>query len=441
MKDKRRPTNGMEASRCGADGRLRASLAVAAAALITAPAAAHERWVRHELLRPFDHSYFDKLGWTNGLTAVGLILSILWFSTARRRHAGSGAGSGAGSRSGILAPLEPWMPTLLRICYGATLIVFALQGMYLAPDLAAAATLESRLLVALAGATGVLLLAGYRVRSVAMLSLFIFAWAAVRRPFESYESTPITSVNVLCYAEVVGIALYLFLRGSGRVGLDGAITAWRTGEASPLAKRRSVASTRIALGGTLMLLGLLKFTNPALFMGVVQNYPEVFHEPFRQAFGASQETVVFGASMTELTLGLYLVCGFWTRAVAVLLGAIFAATAFAFREEVIGHLPLVGMVLVLAVERGGRAGPEITAGAGLNPAPRVPRRPALAAIRAMAATTLGLAAFLGFASFQMAHAEDHVSDVAHDSIEAHGALADLTVPATESSAAAGRDHQ
>ncbi len=407
------PTDRAPGRRHGAR-RKAAGLALMAAAFVTTPAAAHERWVQHALLRSFDRSLFEQVGWTNGLTALALVVAIVFLVIRARPNPAAAASPCPPCPPCASRPIEAWMPALLRVCYGVTLIAFAMRGAYLAPDLCAVPTLESRLLVALAGATGVLLIAGFRVRTASLLSLVIFAWALVRHPFEPYAGAAIGPIDVLAYAEVVGIVVYLAIRGAGRLGLDG-LAARDAGELARIAKGRSVAGVRIALGGTLVLLGVLKFLRPEIFMGVVQNYPEIFHEPFARVVGASEETVVFGASVTEITLGLFLALGLRTRGVTLILGMIFAATACAFREEVLGHLPLIGMVAVLLVEGGGSTrrgidGDRVQEGdiPGAAPA-RTPalRRPATAHVRTASVTTLGVAACLGLLSFRVAAAADH----------------------------------
>lgn len=375
--------------------------ALAAAAVLASTAAAHERWVRHALLRPFDRTLFDTLCWANALTALGIAVSILWLA----QHSRDAPRPVMRARQWLSA-LSPWSPTVLRICYGLTLVLFALRGLYLAPDLRAVATPESRLLVGAEAVAGSLLLAGCWTRAAALLSLFVYAWALWRRPFEPYEGRAIAFLDVLSYAEVVGIGLYLLVARSGRLGLD----HWRASHVElGRARDLALALQRVALGVTLVLLGLVKFLIPELFMGVVQNYPAVFHEPFEQLFGASEEEVVFGASALEITLGLYLICGLYPRVASFLLGTVFVTTAILFREEVLGHLPLVGMVLVLVLEGGGSLRWPGT-GAIEPAAERRTARPALA--RAGALVVMGAALGTGLASFRLSYAANRVWEAA-----------------------------
>ncbi len=368
----------------------------AAVTILAAPAAsAHERWVRHALLRPFDRTLFETVCWANALTALGILLSILWFAQDARRGP-------TAARRGPLRLRTPsaWCPTILRLCYGLTLLVLALRGLYLAPDLRTVTGIESRLLVGAEAVAGCLLLAGHQTRAAALLSLLVYAWALLRRPFEAYEGRAIGVLDLLSYSEVVGIGLYLVAAGPGRLALD----RWRASrtEFSPEARRLALGLMRVALGLTLVLLGLVKFLIPELFVGVVQNYPGIFHEPFEQLLGASEEEVAFGASALEITLGLYLVLGLQTRIASLLLGLVFLTTAILFREEVVGHLPLVGMVLVLVLEGGG----ALRFATGRVQPARVPRdrpsRPAPARVASLLVVTASL--WAGLQSFQLSHA-------------------------------------
>jgi len=334
----------------------RAAPALACLVFLQGAASAHERWVHHDLIRPFDRMLFDRLCWTNalaGLAILGALLALSWLA----RHdplSPPAATQRPASQRRFPWPLE-WCPTVLRLCYGFTLVAFALRGQYLAPDLRAGGTVEGQLLIGAAAAAGSLLILGYRTRESALVTLAIFAWAVLRRPFEAFDLVSISARDVLCYGEVTGIALYLAIVGPGRLALD----SWRRSQTHlpEEAHRVGVALNRIALGATLCLLGLVKFVIPELFMGVVQNNPEVFYAPFEEFLGVSEEEVVFGASVIEVSLGLLLILGIYTRVTVLVLGTVFVTTAILFQEEVLGHLPLVGMVLVLLVEGGGSLRP------------------------------------------------------------------------------------
>jgi len=330
---------------------MRTTRALVALLALAPAAAAHERWVHHDLIRPFDRTLFESLGWTNGLTTLVVLASGLWLASRSRRSAPAFQVENPAALLGerLVRAARPWCPTLLRIAYGVTLLVVALRGTYLAPDLRAGASVEGQLLIGTAAALGALLILGLRTREAALTSVLVFAWAALRRPFEPFDLTAVSASDVLIYGEVVGIGLYLALLSSGRLAFDSS----RPSRASERLRDVALALNRIALGATLVMLGLVKFFVPELFMGVIQNYPEVFHLPFEEFLGVTEEEVVFGASAIEFSLGFYLLLGVHTRVVVAVLGIVFATTAILFEEEVLGHLPLVGMVLVLLVEGGG----------------------------------------------------------------------------------------
>ena len=334
--------------------RRRASLAsLLGAFVLLAPAAsAHERWVHHDLIRPFDRTLFETVCWTNGLSGLLVVAGALFLRhLAKRRESWLRVTGREGDIERRVGPLLPWCPTLMRWAYGSTLVVFALRGEYLAPDLRAGASAEGQLLIGIAITVGALLVVGWRTRVSAFLSVLVYVWAVVSCPFEAFDLRAISALDVLIYSQVLGIGLYLAIVGAGRLSID----SLRKTKPDLDVEVRDVgrALCRVALGATLCLLGLVKFLVPELFMGVVQNYPEIFHRPFEEVFGATEEEVVFGASVIEFSVGLLLALGLFTRVLVLVLGALFTTTGILFDEEVLGHLPLVGMVLVLLVEGGG----------------------------------------------------------------------------------------
>lgn len=301
----------------------------------------HERWVRHELRSQFDRSLFETPGWTNlgALAATVLLIALLW---ARSRSQASP------SAPGRLGSLRPLAALILRISLGVTLLVFALRGQFLAPDLVGDGSTEARVFLGAAGALGALIVIGLRTRTLGWAALGLILWAVARRPFLPFDALEIRAVDVLNYAEVIGMALYLACIGAGALSLDRALRS----EPTLSHERRSagVTALRVFLGATLLVLGLEKFRNPALPMGVLQNYADQIYEPIRALTGITPEGYVFAAALVECTVGTLLVLGLNTRLLAVVLLVLFSTTAFVFHEDLVGHLPLFGVAICLLIE-------------------------------------------------------------------------------------------
>lgn len=314
----------------------RLGTALGALVALSRSAAAHERWVRHELLRPFDRALFEGWNWTNGIVLLAILLLIGIGVAVRRETA---------TRRSPESLSWRWCPVLLRVAYGLVLVMFARRGAYLAPDLVLDESLvEGRVFMASASALGLCLLLGAYVRLAAALTLLLFAWACLGDTFLPFDGIPIGPGDVLMNAEVVGIALYL------------AMSTVATGSSRELllAQRNAgLGLLRCSFGATLVWLGLRKLMAPELFMGVVQNYPQFFYDPFSQ-LGLSEEMIVFGAIALEIGLGLAILTGSFMRTALALLAIVFTSTAVFFREEVLGHVVLVAIVVVLFAEGEGR---------------------------------------------------------------------------------------
>lgn len=108
------------------------------------------------------------------------------------------------------------------------------------------------------------------------------------------------------------------------------------------------------MGLTLVVLGCQKFLIPELPMGVIQNYADQIFEPMNRLTGVTEEQYVFAAATVEFSVGLLLILGLFTRLLMLVLAGMFTTTLFIFKGELIGHLPLFGIVVALFIAGGGR---------------------------------------------------------------------------------------
>ena len=315
---------------------MRPLLRTAAALAILAPSgSAHERWVRHELLRPFDEALFG-LGHLPTLLAWGGAALLLVLAVAFGRPA-----RGSRPDSGAAAALAP---AVLRIGLGLALLLFAIEGCFLAPDLAVADSGLGRCLVFAAAGMGVLLVCGLCTERVAATVAALYLLALLVRPFRAFEGQEVALRDVLAYLSSFGMCAYLWLRSGGPATGGGRRSPW-------LSRSAAVAALRLALGLNLVLLGIGKFLEPALFVAVVQNYPEVFHAPFRPLSAAE---VALAASIVETLLGALLLSGALPRFLPLVLLGVFGTTTALIEGETLGHLPLIAAATTLLLEAPGR---------------------------------------------------------------------------------------
>ncbi len=307
---------------------------------------AHERWVRHALLSDFDRTLFETANPTNlwSLAAVAILGLLLIAQSVRLRKEFTAKREGS-------SRLSDWGATILGTFAGFGLLVPALDGQFIAPDLVVDSSAAGVALIWGGGLVGVLFLLGLWVRPAAGLLIGLYCLAIVALPFELFDGESVPPVAILNYLDVVGIALFVGMIGRGALSLDRIF--FLRPRASATRWSNAVGLLRISLGLTLALLGVQKFLMPELPMGVVQNYQDQIYEPIARITGMSPEIYVFAASVIELTVGLLLLIGVFTRLWTLVVAGLFLTTAMIFRSELIGHLPLFGLAIVLLIEGGG----------------------------------------------------------------------------------------
>ncbi len=313
---------------------------------LASPAIAHERWVRHELLSDFDRSLFETFNVVNLGTLAGVLLlaALLLLLSAKLR-------ARAGAPLAIAPRLSDWATAILGILTGCGLLLLIPAGQFLAPDLQVTGSVAGQVLLSGSALVGVLLVIGLWARVAAWGLLALYLLALIARPFESFDGGAVSLLALLNYVDVVGIAIFIGMLGRGALSLDR-----RLGTAQPTSadrRRLAVGILRIVLGATLILLGLQKFFLPELPMGVLQNYADQIYQPIARLTGASPEAYVFAASVVETTVGVVVLMGVFTRLWILIVTILFAITAAIFKAELLGHLPLVGVAVVLLVEGAG----------------------------------------------------------------------------------------
>ncbi|UQU62868.1 hypothetical protein COUCH_28060 [Couchioplanes caeruleus] len=342
--------------------RAGAVLGAAVATLLTAatPASAHEKWFVPD---PDDYPG----DWSFALRPVtfALIVAVVLVTVAWRYAAVRFLPTPELPQLRFVGRLVPYVPRLLAIHLGVSLLAAAVSGHFLTHDLEVEHLAGGSAILLLEGALGVWFITGIRLRPAAVL-------LAVAGPLALLVTGP---VGLLSAMDLLGVAVFLaFVPPSdatfGRVEPDAATL------------RRALLALRLGAGGALITLAFAeKLANPALARETVEMFPQLdvfalvgIHLPV--------DTFVAIAGATELLFGLLVISGALPQVAVLVAGIPFNATLLLFGgTELLGHLPVYGVFLTLLAYGSNRQTAELVR--WLPPVRRtvrrVLRRPALAA--------------------------------------------------------------
>ena len=285
----------------------------------------HERWFVEQT--PGNDWSFFLSPLPLALTLVMLVVTVAWRWTAFRLPAPELA---------VLVPLgrlAPWVPRLLGIHLGVTLLALAASGAFVTPSVDELAGFTGKGLLLAEAALGVWLVAGYRVRPAAALTLAL-------GPALALFAGP---VSLLECANLAAVAAFLVVLPPGE-DAHGRVDA----DADRL--RAALFVLRLGVGVALVSLAFTeKFTNPAMATHTLAEYPAL--DVFRLVgIDLAPTTFVAVAGAVELLFGLLVLSGALPQ-VAVLVAMVpFNATLALFGQtELVGHLPVYGVFLALLV--------------------------------------------------------------------------------------------
>jgi hypothetical protein len=310
--------------RCGVAG------AGAAVALLAAasPASAHEKWfVDDPGSYPTDWSFVLRPVTLSLIVAVALV-TALWRYVAVRF-----ASTPELRPLSFLGRLVPYVPRLLAIHLGVSLLAAAVSGHFLTHDLKVGQASWGAALLLVEGALGIWFITGVRLRPAAVA-------LAVVGPLALLLTGP---VGLLSAMDLLGVAVFLaFVPPSdgtfGRVEPDAATL------------RRALLGLRLGAGGALITLAFAeKLANPALARETLRLFPQLdvfalvgIHVPV--------DTFVAIAGATELLFGLLVISGALPQVAVLVAGIPFNATLLLFGgTELLGHLPVYGIFLTVLV--------------------------------------------------------------------------------------------
>jgi hypothetical protein len=257
-----------------------------------------------------------------------------------------------------LGRLSPWVPRLLAVHAGVSLLAQAASGSYLAPALELPHGVSGTFLALLEGITGVWLISGYGIRPAAWLLV-----ASGPLGIAGYGIVPI-----LERIDLLGIALFLALLppDDHRPG----------GTVDPPARTLTGAllGLRVLVGGALVILAFTeKLARPDLALAFLERYP-AFNILHTIGLDVGDIAFIRLAGGIELLFGLLVISGALPQIAVIAAGIPFNATLFYFgSSELIGHLPVYGVMLALLVYGSNPATASLVPKLTLEGAPR--RRP------------------------------------------------------------------
>ena len=232
-----------------------------------------------------------------------------------------------------LGRLAPWIPRLLGIHLGVSLLSLAVQDAYLAPNLKLAGVKGGAAIALAEGVLGVWFITGAWLRPAGLVTLLLGPLAAIL-------AGPVAMLEAV---DLLGIALFLVVLPPSRD---------RYGAVDPAPETAALAifALRVCAGLALVVLAFSeKFANPALAREFISNYPafdvfDLLGIPF------SGDAFIRLAGTVELLFGLLLISGRIPQVAVIVAGIPFNATlAFLGKTELIGHLPVYGVMLALLV--------------------------------------------------------------------------------------------
>lgn len=292
-----------------------AGLLTIASLFAATPAHAHVKWFAPYIVgaapQPITATLTNVWFWT------GIALVLAFFLATRAVEKSSAGETILRGMDRITDPLWQRLDDFVRIVIGAFFVaIFAVDGVYLTPDLKTPAEWVSWTQLLIAG-----LIFSRRTQPLAAAGL-IGLWVLALRDYDVFHLLDYLALGV-------GVAAYLVLEASSN-------PEWRK-------HRFEVLRWGVAIA--LMWSSLEKFAYPDWF------YPLVEEKPFL-TFGMPRDMFIPMAGVAEFTMGFGLI---WTplirRLSAVALFIIFNAAVYPFgRIDLIGHALIMAIIVAIAAD-------------------------------------------------------------------------------------------
>lgn len=327
---------GMQWRRFSRAGRSAALLG--AAWVAGAPGArAHEKWFVEGVQPALSASGFFSSYALSALVVAALITGAAALLWGRRGGSDLVPGPGRlGATEEGLARFYGWVPVILGIHFAVPLLVLGVQGKLFSPNNVLSQPWNFFLgTVEIAIALSLLYGGLTRVFAVALAALWAVAGVGI-----GWE----TAVENLHY---LGAAIFFFCNGRGPISMDRML--FPRLEPSPELARRGMTALRISIGAGFAFIAFTeKLANPALAHAFLAQYPL----NFTAALGVplSDAAFIWCAGTTELVIGLFLALGVFPRTIIVIAWGVINLTLTIFSwVELVGHLPIYGIMAVLLV--------------------------------------------------------------------------------------------
>ncbi len=291
------------------------------------PPIAHELWFEHA-----EHANdwsFAAETLTLALLAAAVVVTLIVRVVARAYP---------GVDVGFLARMAPWMPFALRMHLAVSLVGLLSLGVYLSPAMDLQADVAGVLLGIVMAVVAIGMATGWHTREAALLLV-------AAGPLGMLEFGPWA---VLQRIDVLGLAVFILLCGPGRWSAD--LELGRAREATLADAAKAIWALRVGAGVALIVVAFAeKLANPELAQAFLAEHAEL--NVFAQlGLGTSDLEFARIAGAIEVLFGLLLISGALPQAIVLIAGVPFNATLWFFgTNELLGHLPVYGAMLVLIV--------------------------------------------------------------------------------------------
>ena len=239
----------------------------------------------------------------------------------------------------FLGRLVPWLPFAVRMHLGVSLIGLLSGGYYLAPAMDLGHDVTGWVLGIVAATTAILLVVGWHVRWGAALLVLAGPVGMLEFGFEA----------LLQRVDLLGLAAFLLLTGPGRWSADYELGRARDPDGVRLGQ--GLWALRMGVGVALIAVAVVeKLANPELALRFADG--DVADLNVAAALGLPVDDLEFVrlAGAIEVLFGLLLISGALPQAIAIGAGIPFNLTLYFFgTDELLGHLPVYGAMLVLLV--------------------------------------------------------------------------------------------
>src|SRR3712207_1121847 len=238
----------------------------------------------------------------------------------------------------VLGRLAPFMPFAVRLHLAVSMVGLLSLGFYLSPAMDLQANVAGIALGAVMAIVAITMATGWHARwgaglliAAGPLGMTEFGfWAVAQR------------------VDLLGLALYVLAVGAGRWSADA--ETGRAPEPTVLDHARAVWALRVAAGVALIVVAFAeKLATPEMAVQFLVDHPEL---NVAQQVGIGLSDLEFArlAGGIEVLFGLLLISGALSQAAVLIAGVPFNATLWFFgTNELLGHLPVYGAMLVLLV--------------------------------------------------------------------------------------------